>query len=98
MENDFGYQERYSEYKFIPSTVHGAFRKDAILATFTPSRNLGGVTDVVLNEEFLKVSYTGGFERVFSIDAYDPFLISIMHNISALRPVPRNSTPGNHFL
>ena len=95
--DEFGYQERYAEYKFIPSTVHGNFRKDAILSNFTPARNIGGI-DQVLNGDFVSMLNTGGFQRVFAIDAYDPFLISVMHNISALRPVPRNSTPGNHYL
>ena len=95
--DEFGYQERYAEYKFIPSTVHGNFRKDAILSNFTPARNIGGI-DQPLNGDFVSMLNTGGFQRVFAIDAYDPFLISVMHNISALRPVPRNSTPGNHYL
>ena len=96
--DEFGYQERYAEYKFIPSTVHGNFRKDAILSNFTPARNIGSADQAVLNGNFVSMANTGGFERVFAIDQYDPFLISVMHNISALRPVPRNSTPGNHYL
>lgn len=95
--DEFGYQERYAEYKFIPSTVHANFRKDAILSNFTPARNIGGI-DQVLNGDFVSMLNTGGFQRVFAIEAYDPFLVSIMHNISALRPVPRNSIPGSHYL
>ena len=97
--DEFGYQERYAEYKFIPSTVHGNFRKDAILSNFTPARNIGGQDDQAnLNGNFVSMKNTAGFQRVFAIEEYDPFLISIMHNISALRPVPRNSTPGNHYI
>lgn len=96
--DEFGYQERYAEYKFIPSTVHGNFRKDAILSNFTPSRNIGGADQAILNGNFVSMANTGGFERVFAIEEYDPFLISVMHNISALRPVPLNSTPGNHYI
>jgi len=92
--SDFGYQQRYAEYKFIPSTVHGAFRDDALLSNFTPSLNIGGPTDDAnLNDYYVSQRHTAGFERVFAIPDYDPFLVNIIHNITAYRPVPYASTP-----
>lgn len=92
--SDFGYQQRYAEYKFVPSTVHGAFRNDALLTNFTPSLNIGGPTDDAnLNGYYVSQRHTAGFERVFAIPEYDPFLISIIHNITAYRPIPYASTP-----
>lgn len=94
----FGYTERYAEYKFIPSTVHGNMRSDAILANFTPARNIGNASDAgELNDFFISMKNTSGYERIYAIDEYDPYLVQIHHNITAYRPVPRNSTPGGHF-
>jgi len=91
---DFGYQQRYAEYKFIPSTVHGAFRDDALLSNFTPALNIGGaLDDANLNDFYVSQQNTAGFERVFAIPDYDPFLVSIIHNITAYRPIPYASTP-----
>lgn len=95
----FGYTERYAEYKFIPSSVHGNMRSDAILANFTPARNIGNATDAgELNGFFVSMKNTSGYERIYAIDEYDPYLVQIHHNITAYRPVPRNSTPGGHYL
>lgn len=95
----FGYTQRYAEYKFIPSTVHGNFRSDAILANFTPSRNIGADEDEAdLNGYFVSMENTSGYERVYAIDSYDPYLVQIYHDITALRPVPRNTNPGGHYL
>lgn len=96
----FGYTERYAEYKFIPSTVHGNMRSDAILSNFTPARNIGKFPgdNAELNGYFVSMENTAGFERIYAIDEYDPYLLQIHHQITALRPVPRNSTPGGHYL
>ena len=36
---------------------------------------------------------TGGYERVFAIPEYDPFLVNIIFDITAYRPIPYLSTP-----
>ena len=100
-ENDstFGYTERYAEYKFIPSSVHGNMKADAILSNFTPARNIGSGLDAAnLNGFFVSMENTAGFERIYAIEECDPYLVQIHHNITAYRPVPRNSTSGGHYL
>lgn len=90
-EIEFGYQERYAEYKFIPSTVHGAFATDNILKTFHCAREL----QYALNAEFLTpASDVNQINRIYAVDDYDPFLITMINNIVAIRPLPRHSNPA----
>lgn len=86
----FGYQDRFGECKNIPSTVHGQFRIDPALVRFHAAR-LG--TGYNLNADFLQISNSDFIERIFAITDYDPFLVAIQHNISALRPLPRRAIP-----
>lgn len=89
----FGYTERYGEYKFIPSTTHGLFRTDVNLRNFHADR---AGDDYVLNGDFVQVTNTDDVERIFALDAvnYDPFLITVMHNLQAIRPVPMRQKPA----
>lgn len=89
---EFGYQERYAEYKFIPSTIHGAFRTDNILKNFHCSREQNNYQ---LNSNFLSLGLDSAtIDRIFAIDDYDPFLISLINHVSAIRPLPRHSNPS----
>jgi len=88
----FGYQERWAEHRFIPSTVHGQFRSDAILKNFTAGR--AGASNYILDSDFIHVTADDETERIFAIDEYDPFLVNIMSHITAVLPVPRHSNPS----
>ncbi|WNK14098.1 MAG: major capsid protein [Microvirus sp.] len=91
----FGYQERFSEYKFIPSTVHGQFKSDAVLKNFVADRN---DMEYELNEDFVQVTDQDDTDRIYAIstDTYDPFLVSVLHKVHAIRPVPLH--PSQHHV
>lgn len=89
----FGYQERWAEHRFIPSTVHGQFRSDAILKNFTAARAQKD-TSYVLEPDFIHVSENDDINRVFAIDDYDPFLVNVMNHCTAVLPIPRHSNPS----
>lgn len=88
----FGYQERWAEHRFIPSTVHGQFRSDAVLKNFTAAR--AGASSYVLDSDFIHVTADDDTERIFAIDTYDPFLVNIMSHVTAVLPLPRHSNPS----
>jgi hypothetical protein len=91
-ENDsvFGYQSRYSEYKYIPNTVHGDFRGN--LDTWHMARKFD--TRPNLNNTFIKPG-DDTLNRPFAVqeDANEHLWIELYHNIRAKRPMPYFGTP-----
>lgn len=92
-EGVFGYQERYAEYRFIPSTTHGLFRTDVNLRNFHADR---AFDEYVLNADFVQVMNSDDIERIFALDAvnYDPILVDVVNNIDAIRPIPMFQKPN----
>ncbi len=89
----FGYQERYAEYKYIPSTVHGEFKTTLL------NWHLGRFfhTPPVLNGEFLDVDSTEeNLGRIFPVvdGSSAQFLVQLRHNIKAVRKMPKHVIPG----
>lgn len=85
----FGYQSRYCEYKYIPSTVHGDF-KDT-LKFWHLSREFA--SEPQLNNEFIEAD---NIERIFAVDdegATDKLWIQVYHNFKAIRPIPYFNSP-----
>lgn len=84
----FGYQSRYSEYKFIPSSCHGDFRDT--LNFWHMGREFS--SEPTLNSSFVTADPT---HRVFAdTDTGNPKLYAMLYNnISALRPMPTFGTP-----
>lgn len=86
----FGYAPRYSEYKFINSSVHGDFR------TSLKYWHMGRIfaDRPALNASFIQADPT---ERVFAVtsedDPFDKLWVNIHHNCVALRPMPKYGTP-----
>ncbi|WGL31508.1 major capsid protein [Dipodfec virus UOA04_Rod_1209] len=98
-DNVFGYAPRYSEYKYIPNSVHGDMRDT--LAYW----HLGRIFNQQpgLNKDFVTVGWSpdesersGGLNRIFAAEKvnYDHFWIQIYHNIRAKRPLPYYGTPS----
>lgn len=87
-EETFGYQSRYSEYKFKQSTVHGDFRDN--LAFWHLGRIFSGLP--ALNSDFVKSDPT---HRVFAVT--DPsehkLYVQIYNQVTAIRPMPYYGTP-----
>lgn len=85
----FGYQSRYAEYKYQPSTVHGAF-KDT-LAYWHMGRIFDAPPD--LNGDFVTSDPT---DRIFAVPqtANQNLLVQVYHKVDALRPMPYFGTPA----
>lgn len=93
-DNDrtFGYQSRYSEYKYIPNSYHGDFRTS--LDFWHLGRRFKGAPS--LNSSFV----TGSSEEtnhIFAVETMngvpiDHLWCQIHHNIKANRPLPYHGT------
>lgn len=95
----FGYQPRYTEYKYVPSTVHGSFRNSLMFW------HLGRKFDraPVLNDKFIRVlpddpnsSDEVELNRIFGVidPDEDPLLCQVYNRFTAVRPIPKFSDPG----
>lgn len=84
----FGYQSRYSEYKFIASRVAGDFKGNLNFW------HMGRIFDnrPLLNKNFVQSDPT---KRIFAVTDPDehPLYVQIYNNIKAIRPMPRFGTP-----
>lgn len=89
-EQTFGYQSRYSEYKYIPNTVHGQFK------TSLSFWHMGRIFEKPprLNQDFVTVDQSQ-FARNFTV--IDPnserVYVELLHNIKAKRPMPKFVVP-----
>ncbi|AXH77557.1 MAG: major capsid protein [Microviridae sp.] len=84
----FGYQSRYAEYKFKPSTVHGDFRDN--LDYWHMGRKFAA--QPVLNRSFIEADPT---KRIFAVtdQTEDEILCQIYNRVDALRPLPYFNSP-----
>lgn len=86
----FGYQSRYSEYKFLPNEIHGDFKGS--LSYWHDSRIFNKLP--VLSQRFLEVNDNDGLNRIFAYvgdkekHPYSHILTLLQFNIQALRPLP----------
>lgn len=88
-QNDetFGYQQRYAEYKYIPSSVHGEFR--TTMAPWHWGRILTGPP--TLSKEFVECDPD---DRVFNVLGEGDSLYCIVSNrINCVRPLPYHGDP-----
>lgn len=84
----FGYQSRYAEYKYQPSSVHGNFKDN--MSFWTMGRIFESRPG--LNQSFVESDPT---TRVFAVtDPSEHHLYCQLYNaVSALRPMPYFGTP-----
>lgn len=86
----FGYQERYAEYKYGRSSVHGDYKDSMSYA------HLGRIfsSEPGLNEGFMQVK-SGETDRIFAVQegGTNSLWAQLAHNISAIRPMPRLYRP-----
>lgn len=84
----FGYQSRYAEYKYTPSTVHGDFKNTLLywhmarVFDSTPS----------LNQTFIEADPTKRIFAVTDTNTHDLYL-QIYNKVDALRLMPYFGTP-----
>jgi hypothetical protein len=88
-DETFGYQPRYSEYRFINDSVHGDFQNT--LKFWHMAREFN--TKPALNSSFVKANPTN---RVFAVTdpKYPKLLVNTYANIQAVRPMPKYGNPG----
>lgn len=86
----FGYQQRYAEYKYGCSSVHGAFRDT--LDFWHLGRIFDGRPE--LSAQFTTMSPEEA-ERIFAVqdDEYQNLWVQLYHNVRARRPLPYFSDP-----
>lgn len=85
--NTFAYQQRYAEYKYIPSTVHGEFK------TTLDFWHWGRIfaTPPTLSPEFVTCDPS---TRVFNvIQDGDPLYAIVSNRVTCIRPLPYHGEP-----
>ena len=93
----FGYQERFAEYRYKPSTITGAFRSNAAasLDAWHLSQDFSALP--VLNASFIED--TPPVSRVVATPAEPEFLFDSWFDLRCVRPMPVYGVPGliDHF-
>lgn len=84
----WAYQERFSEYKYKQSSIHGDFHDD--LEYWHMSRIFTTPPD--LNSSFVIADPTN---RIFAVEdaTIDKLYVQVYNNVRALRPMPYHGTP-----
>ena len=85
----FGYQQRYAEYKYIPSSVHGQMKGN--LDHWQMAREFAN--EPALNDEFVSSDPT---HRVFAVTdpAEHKLIVQLYNSITAIRPLPYFGSPS----
>ena len=87
-EETFGYQQRYAEYKYQQSSVHGDFRDNL------KYWHMGRIFDNLptLSEQFITADAD---KRIFAVEDEDTdeLYVQIYNKVDALRPMPYFSIP-----
>lgn len=93
----FGYQERWAEYKHVPSMITGRFRSTALGTLDLWHAAERFVTRPTLNETFIQQQAVPF--RVFADGAnanatHQEFLLDCLFDIQMVRPIPAFNVPG----
>lgn len=87
---DFGYQQRYHEYKYNPSTIHGQMK--TTLAHWHMGRIF--MNPPVLIDGFVMANPTDRIFNVLGAGEDDHKLVcQVFHKVDALRPIPIFAVP-----
>lgn len=93
----FGYQERWSEYRYKPSEILGTFMSSATgtLDIWHLAQNFSSLP--ALNSTFVESSTP--VARVIAVPSQPHFLWDAYFKLTTARPMPTNSVPGyiDHF-
>lgn len=82
----FGYQDRYAEYRSVPSGVSGEFR--TTLNYWHLARDFS--TGPALNSDFIECDPS---KRIFNVQNEDTLWVATQHNLVARRLVSRSAAP-----
>lgn len=94
----FGYQERYSEYRYKPSQITGKFRSSVVNGSLDKWHLSQFFKNApTLNEEFIVEKPP--IERIIAVTSEPQFLLDIGFRYTTVRPMPMFGTPGlvDHF-
>jgi len=96
-ELTFGYQERFAEYRFIPSKITGLFRSAATASLDVWHLAQEFATLPVLDQTFIEENIP--IDRVVAVPTEPDMLLDAYFKIRAARPLPLYGTPGliDHF-
>lgn len=89
----FGYQERYAEYRYKPSTIHGRFRSNA-----TQSLDVWHLSEEFASLPTLNASFIEDnppIDRVVAVNTEPEFIGDFYHQLTCARPMPLFGVPGN---
>jgi hypothetical protein len=93
----FGYQERYSEYRYKPSMISGEFRSSYVtpLDSWHTAQNFGSLP--TLGASFIVEN--APMSRILASGAVPDFLMDAFLKLKCARPLPVFSVPGwmDHF-
>jgi hypothetical protein len=96
-EDVFGYQERYAEYRYKPSTIHGQFRSNctAPLDAWHLSQDFASLP--ALGSTFIEDNPP--IDRVVAVNTEPQFIADFYHQLRCARPMPLYGVPGmiDHF-
>jgi hypothetical protein len=96
-EETFGYQERYSEYRYYPSQITGKFRSNATgtLESWHYAQEYASLP--LLGDSWIQVTDTN-VQRTLAVSSEPQFIFDSLFKLRCTRPMPVNSVPGGtHF-
>lgn len=93
----FGYQERFAEYRYKPSTISGQFRSNFAQSLDTWHLSQDFATLPALNDTFIEENPP--VARVIAVPTYPHLIWDSYMDLKCARPMPVYSVPGliDHF-
>ena len=93
----FGYQERYAEYRYKPSEIHGIFRSSAAAPLDAWHLSQDFAAAPTLNESFIREDVP--MNRILAVNDEPEFLFDGYFSLHCARPMPIYGVPGmiDHF-
>lgn len=93
----FGYQERYAEYRYIPSYITGKLRSSDSQSLDYWHLSQQFAAPPSLSQDFIEENPP--FSRVLAVQDEPQFLLDVWFRIKAIRPLPVYSVPSllDHF-
>lgn len=93
----FGYQERYAEYRYIPSYITGKLRSSDPQSLDYWHLSQQFAAPPSLSQDFIEENPP--FSRVLAVQDEPQFLLDVWFRIKAIRPLPVYSVPSllDHF-
>jgi hypothetical protein len=96
-DTPFGYQERYAEYRYKPSSITGKFRSNATgtLESWHYAQEYSALP--LLGDSWIQVTDTN-VQRTLAVASEPQFIFDSLFKLKCTRPMPVNSIPGGtHF-